>query len=162
MTFPPDTTTAERFRNVMRDVPAAVTVVTTRTDNAPHGATVSAFMSLSMDPPMLLVSLDNRSTLLTRLTMGSVAGVNILATDQSEIATFFATRGRDHSSVVWEPDDGGPPRLPGCLAWVTFTVDRLTTVGDHTLVIGEVRSAETASGDPLLYLRRGYGSFDHR
>ena len=90
-----DGTTTQQFRGVMAQVPAAVAVVSVRAGGSPHGTTVSAFTSLSMDPPMLLVSLDNASSLLSRLHVGAVAGVNVLTADQADIAARYARKNKD-------------------------------------------------------------------
>ena len=84
---------AEEFRAVMAGVATPVSVVTTLTDGRPHGTTVSAFASLSMDPPMVLVSLDRGSGLLARLAVGGVFGVNVLGRDQAPLALAFARKG---------------------------------------------------------------------
>ena len=146
------------FRAAMRHVASPVAVVTTYADERPHGSTVSAFMSLSMEPPMLLVSLDNRSALLTLLTVGSPVGVNILASGQSEVATLFATRGADRfGSVGWSLRDGCPA-LDDTHAWVATRVSRLVPAGDHTLVLADVIGAAHDTREPLVYHQRVYGT----
>ncbi|MFD1824484.1 MULTISPECIES: flavin reductase family protein [Mumia] len=144
----------------MSNVASAVSVVTTFDDGVPHGTTVSAFMSLSMDPPMLLVSLDARSSLLTRVRPGSRLGVNVLADDQGAIATRFATKGGDRfAEVSWHSEDGAPA-LHARHAWVAVDVDRLVPAGDHVLALAHVRAADVASYPtrPLTYWRRTFGT----
>ncbi len=102
----------EGFRDAMGSVAAAVSVVTTLSGpsgDRPHGATVSAFTSLSMDPPMLLVSLQETSRLLALLTPGSHLGVNVLAAHQRDLALRFASRREDRfGDLDWVPRDGSP------------------------------------------------------
>jgi flavin reductase (DIM6/NTAB) family NADH-FMN oxidoreductase RutF len=101
---------AEEFRAVMAGVPTPVSVVTTLTDGRrPHGTTVSAFASLSMNPPMVLVSLDRGSDLLARLTIGTVFGVNVLGREQAALALDFARKGADKFTGVDWVDDAGAP-----------------------------------------------------
>jgi flavin reductase (DIM6/NTAB) family NADH-FMN oxidoreductase RutF len=146
------------FRAAMRHVASPVAVVTTYADDRPHGSTVSAFMSLSMQPPMLLVSLDNRSALLSLLSVGSPLGVNILASGQSDLATLFATRGADRfGSVAWTLRDGCPA-LDDTHAWVATRVGRLVEAGDHTLVLADVIGAAHDTREPLVYHQRVYGT----
>jgi len=149
---------AEEFRAVMAGVATPVSVVTTLTDGRPHGTTVSAFASLSMSPPMVLVSLDRGSELLTRLAEGSVFGVNVLGREQAPLALAFTRKGVDRfAGVGWEVD-AGAPRLTGSPGWLACTVSRLVDGGDHVVVLGEVRAAATDGGPPLTYHARTFGT----
>src|SRR6185437_14951559 len=84
----------ESFVGAMARVCTPVTVVTTF-DRSPHGTTVNAFASLSLDPPMVLVSLDQRSELLARLTRSGPFGINVLSSVQSDLSMRFARKGPD-------------------------------------------------------------------
>lgn len=142
----------------MAHTPSAVSVVTTIADGRPYGTTVSAFMSLSMAPPMLLVSLDNESTLLSRVGLGSVVGVNVLSASQEEMASHFARKHEEKfAGLAWSLVDGAPC-LPGRHAWITLTATELTRVGDHTLVLGTVNTADFTAGTPLTYWRHTFGT----
>lgn len=146
------------FRSAMGNVAAAVSVVTTFHDGGPHGTTVSAFSSLSMDPPMLLVSLDNTSNLLSKLEVGSRFGVNVLAAHHDQIALRFAGKGEDKFlDIPWELEDGAPA-LRDRHAWVSLTVDSLVVAGDHTLVLGLVEAADARDVAPLTYWQRTFGT----
>jgi flavin reductase (DIM6/NTAB) family NADH-FMN oxidoreductase RutF len=149
---------AEEFRAVMAGVPTPVSVVTTLTDGRPHGTTVSAFASLSMAPPMVLVSLDRDSELLARLSPGSVFGVNVLGSDQATVALAFARKGSDKFTGVEWVQDAGAPRLAGSPGWLACTVSQLVSGGDHVVVLGEVRAARTDGGPPLTYHARTFGT----
>lgn len=148
----------QRFRDVMAQIPAAVAVVTTDAGDGPHGTTVSSFMSLSIDPPTMLISLDNDSSLLAKLHPGVTVGVNALTVDQGALASRFAGQHRDDVRVVWEPSDDTPPRLAAAHAWLALTVTELIVVGDHTLVIGAVDAAHATADAPLIYWQRTYGT----
>lgn len=148
----------QQFRRVMSHVPSAVAVVTTRADGLPHGTTVSAFASLSMNPPMLLVSLDNASTLLSRLHVGAVLGVNVLTAGQADVAARYALKDKDELPAEYELIDAEPPRLPNAQAWIAVTATELVTIADHTLVIGTVTTAHATSAAPLIYWQRTYGT----
>lgn len=148
----------QQFKDAMSQLAAAVTVVTTGTAEHPHGTTVSAFMSLSLEPPMVLVSLDQRSSLLAQLAVGSPIGINVLSTEQGELARRFATRGVDRfSDVRWCMADGAP-KLDGNHTWVAGTVARLIEAGDHVLVLVDVCCADVNSNQPLLYWQREFGT----
>jgi flavin reductase (DIM6/NTAB) family NADH-FMN oxidoreductase RutF len=149
---------AKSFRAAMGNVAAAVAVVTTLVDGEPHGTTVSAFSSLSMDPPMLLVSLDNSSNLLTKLHIESTVGINVLAAHQDQVALRFARKGGDKfADVPWHVETGAPA-LDDHHCWVAIAVTQLVEAGDHTLVLGRVEAAGAAAGAPLTYYQRTFGT----
>jgi flavin reductase (DIM6/NTAB) family NADH-FMN oxidoreductase RutF len=84
-----------RFLDTMASACSSVSVVTTVAAGVPHGTTVSAFCSLSVNPPMILVSLDNTSRLLCHVRDSGRFGLNLLASDQSDLARRFATKAGD-------------------------------------------------------------------
>lgn len=146
------------FRNAMGNVAAAVSVVTVLDGEQPHGTTVSAFASLSMTPPMLLVSLDNTSTLLSKLRVGSAVGVNILAAHHDQVALRFAGKGADKfADIPWQLEDDAPA-LADRHAWVSLRISRLVSAGDHTLVLGDVVAADVTANAPLTYWQRTFGT----
>jgi flavin reductase (DIM6/NTAB) family NADH-FMN oxidoreductase RutF len=150
--------TADAFREVMAGVPTPVSVVTTLRDGRPHGTTVSAFASLSMAPPMVLVALDRGSELLARLAIGQPFGVNVLGADQAGLAAAFARKGADKFAGVDWRADGGAPRLLGSPGWLACTVAQLVDGGDHVVVLGDVVRADAAGGPPLTYHARTFGT----
>jgi flavin reductase (DIM6/NTAB) family NADH-FMN oxidoreductase RutF len=151
-------TLAEAFRDVMAGVPTPVSVVTTLREDRPHGTTVSAFTSLSMAPPMLLVALDRGSGLLARLAIGQPFGVNVLGAHQAGLAAAFARKGADKfAGVDWRADDGAP-RLLGSPGWLACTVAQLVDGGDHVVVLGNVVRADADGGPPLTYHARTFGT----
>ncbi len=149
------------FRAVMGEVCTAVTVVTAMDGSRPHGTTVSAFSSLSLDPPLVLVSLDRGSQLLAVISAAGRFGVNVLSGSQSALAARFATRGPDKFDGVPWHGDGRPPRLEGVAGFLDCEVTATLDGGDHVIVQGLVRSAEVGpqQGDPpLTYHRRTFGT----
>src|SRR5256885_8823618 len=100
----------EMFRVAMSQVATPVVVVTTISEERPHGTTVGAFTSLSLDPPMISVALDRQSELLAKLRDAERVGVNVLASDQKVLAANFSKKSPDKfASVDWRPDAGLPP-----------------------------------------------------
>jgi flavin reductase (DIM6/NTAB) family NADH-FMN oxidoreductase RutF len=154
------TDVAERYRHALRNVAAAVAVVTAfDVDGAPHGTTVSAFTPLSMEPALLLVSLDNTSRLLTLVAPGTRLGVNVLAASQADVGRRFADRAADRwLGLAWRTE-AGAPALRERHAFIGVETEQLIPAGDHTVVIGAVREADWAPGEPLLYWQRAFGSF---
>jgi flavin reductase (DIM6/NTAB) family NADH-FMN oxidoreductase RutF len=154
------TDVAERYRHALRNVAAAVAVVTAfDADGVPHGTTVSAFTPLSMEPALLLVSLDNSSRLLTLLRPGAAIGVNVLAAGQADLGSRFADQTADRwRGLAWRVE-AGAPALTERHAFIGIEAAQLIPAGDHTLLVGEVRAADWQPGEPLLYWQRAFGTY---
>jgi flavin reductase (DIM6/NTAB) family NADH-FMN oxidoreductase RutF len=149
----------DRFRDAMRQVAGPVCVVTSLNESGPHGTTVSAFASLSMNPPMVMLSLDNSSRLLARVAVGARLGVNILAADQFELASLFAGKADNKFDGVSWFTQSAAPRLAGCHAWVALDTRQIVPGGDHMVIMGEVIEAEAGVGHlPLTYHNRKFGT----
>ena len=101
----------QQFRDLVAGVCAPVTIVTTLEEGRPFGATVSAFASLSLDPPMVTVALDRGSSLLARILRVGRFGVNVLGDGQDDLAVLFTRRGTDRFGAVPWCTDHGLPRL---------------------------------------------------
>ncbi len=154
------------FRDLMAAVCAPVTVVTTADEAGPHGATVSAFASLSLRPPLVTVALDRRSALLARILATRRLGVNVLGSGDDEIALWFArAAGADRfTGVAWTLAHG-LPRLDRAAAWAVCELKQVVDGGDHLLLIGLVVHAESRQAAPLVYGHRTFGThsrFAHR
>ena len=148
----------QAFRAAMGAVATPVSIVTTNLDT-PHGTTVSAFASLSLDPPMVLVSLQHDSDLLELIEGSGRFGLNVLAFDQAGIAATFAKRGLDRfASVDWALDQG-LPRIAGIASWAACRVIDLVRAGDHTIVTGLVEAADSFDVAGLVYQHRRFGHF---
>lgn len=146
----------EDFRETLCQVPSPVTVVTTLASHGPHGTTVSAFCSLSADPPLVLVALDNSSDLLALLRETGRFAVNLLAAGQEEIGRTCARKGADKfGSVPWSLEDG-LPRIDDVAAWLSCEVQNLLPGGDHVIVVGLVTACDTSESDPVVYHRRRF------
>ncbi|MEV6901589.1 flavin reductase family protein [Amycolatopsis sp. NPDC051372] len=148
------------FRDVMAGVATPVSVVTAFHEGSPHGTTVSAFTSLSMDPPMVLVSLDKTSRLLGLVRKSRRFGVNVLGAAQAETARSFAKKlemGEKFAGVDWQHDNE-LPRLAGVPGWLACTVSQEVEGGDHIVLFGQVVSASTVTAAPLTYHSRTFGT----
>ncbi|MFH9821152.1 flavin reductase family protein [Streptomyces sp. NPDC017230] len=153
-------TAQQAFRDVMAAVATPVAVVTAMDGTRPHGTTVSAFASLSLTPPMVLVSLDRRSHLLAVIRRSGRFGLNILGAHQADLASVFARSGPDKfDRIDWSPS-GGLPRLPDAAAWIGAEVADYVDAGDHTVLLAHVTAAEPGAGSlkPLTYHRRAFGT----
>jgi flavin reductase (DIM6/NTAB) family NADH-FMN oxidoreductase RutF len=146
------------FRDVMAAVATPVSVITGIDDEGPHGTTVSAFASLSMTPPMVLVALDRGSDLLALVRKTERFGVNVLGTAHAALAMTFAGKGRGKfEGVEWRLEDE-LPRLDGAPGWLACRVDQFVDGGDHVIALGQVVAAETVEGAPLTYHGRVFGT----
>jgi flavin reductase (DIM6/NTAB) family NADH-FMN oxidoreductase RutF len=146
------------FRDLMAGLCAPVVIVTTSDRHGPHGATVSSLSSLSLRPPLLMFALDRRSSLLTRIRDNGRFGMNALSSWQEDLAARFANPGVDRfCGVRWSTVDG-IPRLDGTVGWAVCDLHRTVDAGDHSLLIGQVRSAASTPQPSLIYGHRTYGT----
>jgi flavin reductase (DIM6/NTAB) family NADH-FMN oxidoreductase RutF len=142
----------------MASVCAPVAVVTASDEGRPHGTTVSAFSSLSLDPPLVMVALDRSSDLLAILRRTGRFGVNLLSYAQDDLAVRFAQKGRTKfDGVDWREEDGLPRLMPRS-GWLACRVTELHDGGDHLLAIGQVEVAEPSAEAPLVYHKRRFGT----
>jgi flavin reductase (DIM6/NTAB) family NADH-FMN oxidoreductase RutF len=148
------------FREALAAVAAPVAVVTSFDGERPHGTTVSAFCSLSLEPPLVLVSLDRGSDLLRMVRHARRYGINVLSHDQEAIATRFARKGADKfADVPWSLDTD-LPRLHGTSSWIACRLHDLVDGGDHVIAIGFVEHAQPSPSHPLLYRQRAFGTLN--
>ena len=148
----------DEFRSAMSRFASGVTVVTTRdAANQPSGITVSAFASLSLEPPLVLVCIDKRASIHDLLAEGRHFAVNVLAEDQEILSRRFASRDADRFSGTGYADGmTGVPILSDVLTAIECRVVHTYPGGDHTIVVGEVEHAVVRDGKPLAYFRGGY------
>jgi flavin reductase (DIM6/NTAB) family NADH-FMN oxidoreductase RutF len=149
---------SEDFRSTMASVCAPVTIVTAMDGERPHGTTVSAFSSLSLDPPLIIVALDRGSDLLAIIRRTRTFAVNLLSHLQDELALWFARKGLDKFDEVPWRIDHGMPRLVDACGWLVCDVEDLVVGGDHEIALGLVVAAEPIVGPPLVYHNRQFGT----
>jgi flavin reductase (DIM6/NTAB) family NADH-FMN oxidoreductase RutF len=142
-----------------------VSIVTTRAQGLVHGITASSFASLSLDPPLVLVCVGNRSRILPMIDRAGAFAVSVLASEQHAASRYFAAPGREpapaFAGVDVELADGGLPLIRDALAQLTCRLHAAIVQGDHTIVVGRVLGASArADRRPLLYHRRRYGVVD--
>jgi flavin reductase (DIM6/NTAB) family NADH-FMN oxidoreductase RutF len=118
--------------------------------------TVSAFSSLSLDPPLILVSLANSAATCDAMLQADGFAVHILEDDQSELSNRFATPGERFDGLMWTPGPYGAPLLHGGVARIVCERHATADGGDHTILIGRVVQVDAQAGEPLLYYRGGY------
>jgi len=161
---PPARVDKDHFRRTCARFPSGVTILTMLDrEGAPHGMTASSFTSVSLDPPLVLVCVDHRATVMEHLRGCEYFGINILSEEQHELSTRFARRNEDRfDGVAWAPGHEGVPLIRGVLASFECDMHRVVDAGDHAILIGEVLHAEHHEGRPLVYFGSGYHKLDGR
>lgn len=147
------------FRKAMGSFAAGVTVVTVCHDGRLVGTTVSAFSSVSMDPPLVMVCLKRDSRTLAALNQAKTFCVNILASDQGDLAYRFAKSGADDRFALTAVEAGvcGAPLLAGATAAVECELHAAHDGGDHEILVGRVlRVVVDEAKAPLVYVRGGF------
>ena len=128
-----------------------VTVITTREGDQVHGMTANAFMSVSLEPPLVLISVDRRTRMCALLHEGRTYGVSVLCDGQSALSDRFAGRpGSEGAEPRFELIHDAP-LVEGALAGFVSKVVRSYWGGDHSLFLGRVEFARTGEGTPLLF-----------
>ena len=153
--------TSEEFRLALRHFPAGVTIVTMRAGEQVHGLTVSAFASVSAEPPLIMVIIENRHMAYTLLQEpDAVFAVNILGEEQSELSNRFAwVKDEDRfAQGDWSTAKMGAPILVDALAWLDCRIHARYPAGSHTIYVGaiEASSVPVPEAPPLVYWNRGY------
>jgi flavin reductase (DIM6/NTAB) family NADH-FMN oxidoreductase RutF len=151
----------QEFRSALRRVAAGVTVVTTRDpDGLPTGLTASAFTSVSLDPPLVLVCVDRAARAHDPLVAHGWFAVNVLASGQEWLSRLFASTSEDKfAGVPFREGRAGLPLLEGVLASLECRVVARHPGGDHTIFVGEVEAACVAAAgarQPLVYFESAY------
>jgi flavin reductase (DIM6/NTAB) family NADH-FMN oxidoreductase RutF len=143
----------ESVKEVHRRFPTGVTVVTVCVDSVPFGLAVNAFSSLSLDPPSVLVCVAQTSATHPRFLASSHFAVNMLASDQTAVATRFAKSGGDKfGGLAWRRGHRGSPILEAAAAYLELEVEARIPAHTHTILIGRVVDAGTSDRSPLVYL----------
>ncbi len=174
-TFPG--TDADAYKALARHWAASVNIVTaqrepsatdkdaTDTDQLERdGFTATAFLTVSIDPPIILVSVTNASSAAEIMKSADSFAVNMLAHAQAELSGAFAKGQAERAalwdSIEWTPGQIGAPLLGGAVGAFEARVRELVPAGDHTLVLGDVIAIHHGEGEgTLLYHNRGYGGF---
>lgn len=151
----------EELRNAMRNWATGVTVVSARVGDQQHGMTVSSFTSISLSPPLLLISLERVTKTHQLVEKAGYFGVSLLARGQEHISDRFAGRHTEHTNrfdglEIFTMQSGAPLLLDSLAAFDCKTVTTLPG-GTHTIYIGEVLAARQLRNDfPLIYFDRKY------
>ncbi|MDP2315812.1 MAG: flavin reductase family protein [Pseudomonadota bacterium] len=155
---------AKAFKDALSRFASGVTVVTAEdTAGAAAGAvpevvgiTVSAFISVSIEPPLILVSIDKRAKSNEAIARAGRFAVSVLAAGQEAVSNYYAGWRQPDQVVELARPDMGTPVVAGALAWIDCSVYQAVEAGDHTLYLGRVEGLTTRDGEPLIYFRSRY------
>jgi flavin reductase (DIM6/NTAB) family NADH-FMN oxidoreductase RutF len=163
----PDLITPDEFRAALGRFASGVTVITVKTpEDAIHGMTASAFCSVSLHPPLVLVCIDHLAETYVHLRERGQFGVSVLKQEQEALSEFFADPERTPDAarrlgIRYRTMKSGMPVLEVALANLDCRVVDAHSAGDHTIFVAEVREVLLGEGAPLLYFRGQYGTGEH-
>lgn len=150
------------FRSVLGRFASGVTVITTHdAEGRDHGMTASAFSSLSLEPPLVLVCIANDATMAPVLAGADSFAVNVLTDAQEALSRRFAGKIDDRfAGIGFSRSEFGDVLLDDVLCWVQCRVEARYPAGDHVIVVGRVDSADVRDARPLMYYRGGYAQLE--
>ncbi|MGG0655893.1 flavin reductase family protein [Rummeliibacillus pycnus] len=145
------------FRTAMGKFATGVTVITTEVDGEVHGMTANAFMSVSLQPKLVVISISEKANMLYLIKESNKFSVNILSAEQQELSQLFAGQLKENRKVAFK-NLNGLPVIEDAVAQITCEVTNTHVEGDHTLFIGKVTDIEVADKDPLIFFNGRYRS----
>lgn len=150
------------FRAALSRFASGVTIITTRDEQGrDHGMTVSAFSSLSLEPPLVLVAIGHDATMAPVMATATSFGVNILSERQEELSRRFADKLDDRFAGIGITRGVlGDALIDEALGTLDCRIVARHPAGDHDIVVGEVEGAAAHDGRPLLYYRGGYAGLE--
>lgn len=142
------------FKTAMSKFSTGVTVITAEWENENHGMTANAFMSVSLDPKLIVISVANNARMKSIIEKTKTFAVSILAEDQADVSMHFA-RQKEKEDVRFI-EFAGVPTVEGAIATIACDLHDASEQGDHTLFIGKVRDVAVTDRDPLVYYQGKY------
>jgi flavin reductase (DIM6/NTAB) family NADH-FMN oxidoreductase RutF len=152
------------FREVCGHFVTGVGIVTSFGEDGPAGLTANALVSLSLEPPLMIVCFDRTARTLGAVEHSRTFGIHFLSHDQEEIAALFASKrpeAEKFGAVTWS-ERSGVPVLAGCVAGMACVLEELASGGDHVIGIGRVVDLWKSPGDPLVFFQGDYWALTSR
>jgi flavin reductase (DIM6/NTAB) family NADH-FMN oxidoreductase RutF len=152
--------TERQFRDALAQFATGVTVIAVRRGDGRHvGFTANSFNSVSLEPPLVLWSLNRNSETLAAFEAAPRYAINVLAHDQVDLARRFSRPHADRfEGVAYRLGAADAPLIEGCIAWFECRHHAMQRAGDHVLFIGEVETCERRSGAGLVFHHGRYGT----
>lgn len=150
--------TRDEFRSALSRFPSGITVITsTDSSGVFHGITVSAFCSVSLEPPLILACIEKTTSSHDAIAATGTFAANVLAAQQEELSERFAIPFTDKFiGVNFRIGLGGVPVLDDALVALECNLHQSYDGGDHTIFVGEVERVQIRDGDPLVYFHGNY------
>jgi len=154
----PAAVSSAEFRAACGQFATGVTIATVLdAERQPHGLTVSSFVSVSLEPPLVSVCLGHAVSLIDTFRSARFFGINILAEEQQALSERFARKGLDRfEGVGWSLGAHDVPLLDGVLAAVECHLDQRISAGDHDIFVGRMVATRVREGAPLVHFSRAY------
>jgi flavin reductase (DIM6/NTAB) family NADH-FMN oxidoreductase RutF len=151
---------SDHFRDAMARLPAGVVVISARVGDDYRGLTASSLVSISLEPPLVLVGLERDSATRAAVIETGAFNVSLLTRSQEFIADRFAGRA-PAMDLRWRTlphwlGTNGIPLIEGCAAWLQCRLVQSHLAGDHEICVGEVQAASIGQGDPLILWDRSF------
>jgi flavin reductase (DIM6/NTAB) family NADH-FMN oxidoreductase RutF len=150
----------DAFRDAAARFATGVTVAAAAHEGLHHAIIATAFASLSLQPPLVLLALDRAGQLIGMVRDSGHVGLSVLSEEQAAIGRRASQRGRRLQALVDEAPTTtgvtGAPLLIGAIAWFDCDVESISEHGDHAIIVGRVVAAACTDGEPLIYFKRGY------
>lgn len=143
------------FRNAMGKFATGVTVITTKVGDTEHGMTANAFMSVSLNPKLVLISIGEKANMNRLIKESGKFAVSVLNGQQQDLSAYFAGQIKEEREIQFDTFNGMPV-IPDALVNLTCNVYDSVVAGDHTLYIGEVTDLRMQDGEPLGFYEGKY------
>jgi flavin reductase (DIM6/NTAB) family NADH-FMN oxidoreductase RutF len=141
------------LRNALGHFATGVTIVTAQTDRGPVGITVNSFASVSLNPALVLWSIDRNGSRYEIFRHAEYYAIHVLRADQGDLAFKVVKNAGDFGDLDLIQGDHGAPIIPGCLAIFECQKTNVYRAGDHDIILGEVKSLRTMEGDALGFFK---------
>jgi flavin reductase (DIM6/NTAB) family NADH-FMN oxidoreductase RutF len=153
----------EVYKQIGRNAagPVCIAAAYDRVTGVVVGLTASSFVTLSFEPPMVMFAIQQHADSYASIVSSKAFGVSLLGSGQSQIASLFATKGREKYERTSFSVGGAlkVPLIEGSLAEIECLTSQVFVSGDHAIIVGLVEAARTRSGEPLLYFGGKFGCF---
>ncbi len=149
----------QKFKNTLKLWASGVSVITTHSSEGAQGMTATSFASVSMEPPQILICVNENTETGTAILENKKFAVNILTTEQEQISNQFAggsSMVERFKNVKWHSSELNLPIFDNALASMECHVVEQVKAGTHWVIIGEIQSSQCNEGKPLLYFNSGY------
>ncbi len=152
----------DELKAALSSFASGVTVVTGMHEGAPAGFTCQSFFSVSLEPPLVALSVMATSSTYPTIRTANRIAICVLGEDQQAVSTQFARSGTDKwAGIGWQPSPGGAPVIDDCLAWFECEIESEIEAGDHVVVLARITALKAEGGQsaPLLYWDGAYQRF---